>query len=368
MKISKLCLLAAILSPLSYGVTIDAGGDGGSLPLLIVDSSVPASLHQKVAASGVAKVREGICSDGARLTNREFVCVGFGSEDAYTVGIPTQKSTQKSGLTKADALQYTYGLLTGQPNSPYNSPLAMVAKKAGEYTLLVSDFMGGDRRVLHTSSSPLLSPSWSPSGRYLAYMSYEIGRATIFVHDVVADRRLVAYSERGLNGYPSFASEHELFVSVSDEKVNSDIVKIDLLTDKVSKVTTTSRPEIYPKKSLSGTAFLQMFGDLPYLFELIDGKAVKKHGVPLNAFDVSNKRDCWVGSSAKKLIISRNGSKSSLSFDKTVESPTVMSNCQFSYLVKDGDVGSYIVGFNVFNEQSIAIRLKGFDLIQVSAY
>ncbi|MEZ5582264.1 MAG: Tol-Pal system beta propeller repeat protein TolB [Candidatus Competibacteraceae bacterium] len=78
---------------------------------------------------------------------------------------------------------------------------------AGEYTLMVADSDGYNPQVVLRSSEPLMSPSWSPDGNRLAYVSFENRRMQIVVQDVYSGARRVVASYPGINGAPSWSPD-----------------------------------------------------------------------------------------------------------------------------------------------------------------
>ena len=72
------------------------------------------------------------------------------------------------------------------------------------YTLEVADMDGKNPHALVTSTAPIMSPSWSPDGRQIAYVSFEKKRAQVFTISVeTAKRRLITEFKR-INGAPAW--------------------------------------------------------------------------------------------------------------------------------------------------------------------
>src|SRR3546814_649069 len=53
--------------------------------------------------------------------------------------------------------------------------------KGASYALMVADSDGYNPQTVVRSPEPLLSPSWSPDGRKLAYVSFEKGNSSIYI-------------------------------------------------------------------------------------------------------------------------------------------------------------------------------------------
>ena len=85
-----------------------------------------------------------------------------------------------------------YEQLTGQPGA-FATHIAYVISETKdgkkEYQLQLADSDGYNPRTLLTSAQPLMSPSWSPDGLKLAYVSFEQRRAAIFVQDIQSGKR-----------------------------------------------------------------------------------------------------------------------------------------------------------------------------------
>jgi TolB protein len=126
-----------------------------------------------------------------------------------------------------------YEKLIGIPGY-FNSELVYVAAsgKAGAqlYQIVIADSDGQNPVTVATSREPLMSPTWSPDRRQLAYVGYERGRSAIYLHTLATGELRKISSERGINGAPAFSPDgRQLAVTLSFES-NADLYVIDLAT------------------------------------------------------------------------------------------------------------------------------------------
>ncbi len=77
----------------------------------------------------------------------------------------------------------------------------------GEYALETSDMDGYNPKPLLKSNQPIMSPTWSPNGQRIAYVSFEGGDPIVYVQDVSSGARQVLSKFSGLNSAPSFSPD-----------------------------------------------------------------------------------------------------------------------------------------------------------------
>ena len=93
---------------------------------------------------------------------------------------------------------YVYEQLTGEPGF-FSTRLAYVRKEAGRQVLIIATPTARtpSRRCVHRQ--PIISLAWSPDGNKLAYVSFESGKAAVYVHELQTGRRTVVANYRGSN-------------------------------------------------------------------------------------------------------------------------------------------------------------------------
>jgi TolB protein len=112
----------------------------------------------------------------------------------------------------ADAI---YEKLTGD-KGVFSTRIAYVTKSANRYTLRVTDADGEGGQVALASAQPIISPAWSPDGRSLAYVSFEQGKASVYVQEVVSGQRKAVANFRGSNSAPAWSPDgQQLAVALS---------------------------------------------------------------------------------------------------------------------------------------------------------
>lgn len=114
----------------------------------------------------------------------------------------------------------------------FNTKIAYVTSNGfgpqRSYQLVVSDADGFNPRVIASSKETLMSPSWSPDRKRLAYVGYERGRSGIYVHELATGSVRKLISEKGINGSPAWSPDGTKLVLTLSYETNPDIYLFDL--------------------------------------------------------------------------------------------------------------------------------------------
>ncbi|MES2300049.1 MAG: Tol-Pal system beta propeller repeat protein TolB [Pseudomonadota bacterium] len=210
-------------------VAVAAFADEGMAPAQ-VSSIIKADLERsgvfKVIDAGAA-IAEGSRIDYGQWKSRGADALVIGSVKAGPGGsfsvsyklIDTIKATEAAKLELEPAPpQYTrlaahkvaddiYEKLTGT-RGVFSTRIAYVSKYGErDYRLEVADADGEGMVDAVRSQEPIISPSWSPDGSRVAYVSFESRKPVIFVHDLPSRKRVVIANEKGSNSAPSWSPD-----------------------------------------------------------------------------------------------------------------------------------------------------------------
>lgn len=106
------------------------------------------------------------------------------------------------------------------------------------HRLSVADADGVGARVVLESRRPLMSPAWSPDGRWLAYVSFETRAAAVWIQDLATAQRRVVSARPGVNGAPAWSPDgRRLALTLSSAGGNLDVFVLDLASGALERLT-----------------------------------------------------------------------------------------------------------------------------------
>ncbi|MGH8281345.1 MAG: Tol-Pal system beta propeller repeat protein TolB [Gammaproteobacteria bacterium] len=186
-------------------------------------------------------------------------------------------------LTTPGALRWTahkisdliYQKLTGQRGA-FATRIAYVevSGKGGldhHYDLMVADADGYNPQTVFSSNEPVMSPAWSPDGKYLAYVSFESGLPAIYTQNIYTGRRELLSDRPGLNSAPAFSPDgRRLALVLSSTPGNPDIYVMDLASRTLRRITTSAAIDTEPAWSPDGQSlyFTSDRGGSPQIYKV----------------------------------------------------------------------------------------------------
>ncbi len=147
------------------------------------------------------------------------------------------------------------------------------------YSLQVADADGFGPQAILNSRHPLMSPSWSPDGKKLAYVTFENGRPAIYTQHVRSGQREKISSFKGINGAPSWSPDGTQLALVLSKGGSPDIYVMNLLSKKLTRLTTSYAIDTEPVWTPRGDAivFTSDRGGKPQLYQVtLRGRQIKR--------------------------------------------------------------------------------------------
>ncbi|RZA30169.1 MAG: Tol-Pal system beta propeller repeat protein TolB [Lysobacteraceae bacterium] len=124
--------------------------------------------------------------------------------------------------------------------------------KQARYALMVADSDGFNPQTVVRSAEPLLSPSWSPDGSKLAYVSFERGNSSIYIQNITTGARELVSSFRGINGAPTFSPDGRRLALTLSRSGNPEIYVMDLGSKQLTQLTNQFGIDTEPTWSADG--------------------------------------------------------------------------------------------------------------------
>jgi TolB protein len=305
-KIATLLLLSGLVHlPLSAQFRVEVTGVGMSqLPVAIVAFKGEASALHKLGAIVQADLERtgqfrGLDTAGREmdeLSRPDFSSWRQASADALLVGSVTRLADgrydvrarlwdvvkgQDRGIyrdtTSATHLRlaahrvadWMYEQLTGTPGA-FASRLAYVTRQANRYVLWVADSDGEGAQQALSSQEPIISPKWSPTGTHLAYVSFELRKPVIYVHELATGQRKVVANFRGSNSAPAWSPDGRSLVATLSRDGGSQLYRIDLSGTEPRRLTQTAGIDTEPTFTPDGTQlyFVSDRGGSPQIYRM----------------------------------------------------------------------------------------------------
>ncbi|NBU43466.1 MAG: Tol-Pal system protein TolB [Betaproteobacteria bacterium] len=147
---------------------------------------------------------------------------------------------------------YVYETLTGD-KGVFSTRIAYVTKQAGRYNLWIADADGENAQAALTSPEPIISPSWSPMGNQLAYVSFESRKPVVYVHDVSAGKRRVVANFKGSNSAPAWSPDGKFLAVTLSRDGGSQIYVIPSEGGEVRRLTQSNSIDTEPAFAPDGS-------------------------------------------------------------------------------------------------------------------
>ncbi len=167
-----------------------------------------------------------------------------------------------------------YEKLTGIRGAFSTRIIYVLARNLGmkdvKFNLEMADVDGARPRTLLASPEPILSPSWSPDGKRVAYVSFEGGKPSIIVQEIATGQRSKVSDFPGMNSAPAFSPDGKQLALVLSRDGNPEIYTMDLATRDLRRITRSRGIDTEPSWTHDGKSliFTSDRGGQPQIYQV----------------------------------------------------------------------------------------------------
>jgi TolB protein len=162
-----------------------------------------------------------------------------------------------------------YEKLTGD-KGVFSTKITYVVKRGNRYELQVADADGFNSQTVLASNEPIMSPSWSPDGSRLAYVSFDQKKPVVVVQNLAQGTTRVVANFRGNNSAPAWSPDgQQLLVALSKDGL-TQIYRIPASGGEARRLTDSSGIDTQPAYSPDGQwiAFTSDRGGSPQVYRM----------------------------------------------------------------------------------------------------
>ncbi len=184
-------------------------------------------------------------------------------------GVAYTLSAAQLRTTAHRIADFVYEKLTGE-RGVFSTRIAYVVKQQGRFELKVADADGQNAQTVLASPEPILSPSWSPDGNRLAYVSFQLKKPVVYVQDLVGGKQIPVANFRGSNSAPTWSPDGRQLAVVLSREGGSQIFLINADGSNVRRLTTSSAIDTEPFFSPDGQSlyFTSDRGGSPQVYRI----------------------------------------------------------------------------------------------------
>ena len=138
------------------------------------------------------------------------------------------------------------------------------------FRLMLADSDGANEKILLSSSEPIISPSWSPDGKSVAYVSFETGMAKVYIQEIASGKREAVLSKETQISSPSWSPDGKYLSLTLYQDGNAEIYILRLRDRALTRMTNQFAIDTESSWSPKGNKILFTSGrsGSPQIYEL----------------------------------------------------------------------------------------------------
>ena len=138
------------------------------------------------------------------------------------------------------------------------------------YRPMLADSDGANEKILLSSSEPIISPSWSPDGKSVAYVSFETGMAKVYIQEIASGKREAVLSKETQISSPSWSPDGKYLSLTLYQDGNAEIYILRLRDRALTRMTNQFAIDTESSWSPKGNKILFTSGrsGSPQIYEL----------------------------------------------------------------------------------------------------
>jgi TolB protein len=205
-------------------------------------------------------------ADGRVEVRYRLFDVGKQSQLASYTYLVTPAQLRATAHRIADTI---YEKLTGDKGA-FATKIAYVVKRGPRYELHVADADGFNAQSVFASNEPIMSPSWSPDGSRLAYVSFDQKKPIVMVQNLAQGATKPVAAFRGNNSAPAWSPDGRYLAVALTKDGLTQVYRIPSGGGNAERLTESSGIDTQPAYSPDGQtiAFTSDRGGSPQIYRM----------------------------------------------------------------------------------------------------
>lgn len=134
----------------------------------------------------------------------------------------------------------------------FSTRIAYITKNNRGYQLEIADADGAGVQIAFRSKEPIMSPSWSPDGSKIAYVSFESKKPVVYVQNLVNGKRTLLANFKGNNSAPVWSPDSNKLALALSRDGNTQIYTVNNDGSGLKRMTNSSGIDTEPQYSSDG--------------------------------------------------------------------------------------------------------------------